>query len=389
MKRIFGALATCFVLSANATTPFKGSTVFVSPLLLKNTPASAKPRVMRMPVQAGFVESVITTRFPNSENIALIIKGQQYYSLCTPNQARVACAPLTPTETMRDILVSAYVDDNRVSLLAFSFAPETKRTPAELAFAIAHFKDRFAKVGAHFDRMSVTYKPRTPRNRGGAPIYPRSGGVMPMEADKDGCFYADNEGYDCTGGESGGWEGGYDIDTYPWSRDQDGDTSDPASIPTFPPGNDNGDRDPCLSPSGDNICQQVVITADRPNLDGCVFTPLGSVCQTRPPPTPLDPYEALPPAPSGRKPWFAQSTCNRFHFLCSEGQLPEDVGTPPVGDHERLVEWTQACLNAAQGTLNMCKVLGVFQSAEWVAECTARATAEANACLAEYQKGAQ
>lgn len=114
--------------------------------------------------------------------------------------------------------------------------------------------------------------------------------------------------------------------------------------------------DPCLSPSGANICQQWETIAQRPTLAGCVWTPMSSVCQTTPPPVPFEPYEAMPPTASGRKPWLTQSVCNHIHFLCSEGQIPEEEPAP-AGDYEALVVWTKACLDRAQGMLNMCKVL--------------------------------
>ncbi len=386
LRNLFGAVAAfSFILSANAQTPFKGSSIIVPPLMSKNTHNYPPLRVMRMPAQAGVVESVVATRFPHSDNIALITKGSQYYSLCTPNQARVACAPITNTDSMRDIDVSAYVDSNDVSLLAFNISKETQRTPAELAFAIAHFKIRFAKVGQHFDSLSTTYKPKTPKNRNGARDYPHARKAKPMTIDAgDGsCTFNDAGTYDCTGGDSGGSEGGYNIDTWDWSGD--GDTS---SVPTFPSGNDNGERDACLSPSGANICQQVVVTGERPGLAGCIFTPFGSVCTTRPPPVPLDPYDGVQPAPSGRRPWLPQAVCNNIHILCSEGQIPEGEAAP-IGDYDKLVEWTQACLNRAQGKLNMCKALSLFNSMEWLTECTNSAQADAHACMAEFEKGSQ
>ncbi len=70
---LFGSLT--FFVSAQAETSFRGSTVIVPPLLSKTAREYAPHRIMRMPVQAGVVESVVTTRFPNSDNVALIIKA--------------------------------------------------------------------------------------------------------------------------------------------------------------------------------------------------------------------------------------------------------------------------------------------------------------------------
>ncbi len=290
---------------------------------------------------------------------------------------------------MRDILVSSYLDGNNVALLSFSVNKESKRTPAELAYEMAHFKDRFAKVGAHFDRHSVTYRPRTPRNRDGVRQYPRNGIANPLTIDAGGssCTFDDYGNYDCTGGESGGTDG-YNVDTWDWWG-SDGDTSDWRAIPSFPVGNDNGDRDPCLSSSGENICQQVVVSATRPNLSGCMFTPIGSACVVRPPPVPVDPYLEIPPAPSGKRPWFPQGMCTRIHILCSEGQIPEEIGNPPVGDYEALVEWVQTCLDHAQGKLNMCKALSPFNNMEWLSHCTKTASDMANSCMVEFKRLSQ
>ncbi len=385
--------ALWLTLAAHAGTPFKGSTVFVPPLWTFKAPVGAV-RIMRMPVEAGVVESVVTTRFPSSDNLALIVKGHLYYSLCTPHQAQIACAPLTPTDGMRDIQISAYVDENNVSLLNFSINRETRRTAAEIAYAIAHFKDRFAKVGQHFDSRSDRYKSiKPPRYRDGAQQKTPDGSAKPTAidiVDKPGCASVDELGvYDCIGGESGGWEGGFDPDSYQWSSDQDGDTSDTSSIPTFPTGPDNGERDPCRSPSGEYICQQVVVTAERPAMRGCWFTPIGSRCVTTPPAAPLDPYEGLQPAPSGRRPWLPQGVCNYIHFLCSEGQFPDGVGAPPVGDREALLEWATNCINAASAKLLMCKAFSLFKDIAWVQECAESALAQAKACKAEYEKGLQ
>jgi hypothetical protein len=394
MRRLLAAFVSLsFILSAHAETPFRGSTVIVPPLISRNTLVHPSPRIMRLPPQAGIVARVITTRLPNSAGKALIAKGDKYHSLCTPNQFMVACAPLVRNDIMRDIDVGAYVDKNNESLLTFRIKKETTRTPAELAYSISYFKSRFAKVGRHFDLLSDRYMPKPPRSGPPGmhpPVEPKFGSIKPATINTGAgyCTFDDFGAYDCSGGSSGEGGDGYDVDSYDWeSNDDGGDQNDPLSIPDFPFGNDNGDSDPCIDSGGNNICQQVVITGQRADLGGCIFTPRGNICQTKPPPLPLDPYETLPPTPSGRKPWFAQSTCNNIHVLCTEGQVPDDRA--PTGDHEALLEWTQDCLDRAQNHLNMCKVLAIFNSAEWLNDCTNTATSAARHCMAEYDKASR
>lgn len=136
--------------------------------------------------------------------------------------------------------------------------------------------------------------------------------------------------------------------------------------------------------NGTNICQQVTISAPRPNMNGCLFSPFGIWCQTSPPPLPLDPYEVMPP---GNQPWFSQRTCNWVNFLDTERQIPEKEEAPPeFVDWADVVAWATACIARAQAKALACMALLPMTGKEAAIACTEQALADGNFCLDELNR---
>ncbi len=318
---------------------------------------------MRLPVQAGKVSTMITTNLV-SKSESWIAKGDKYYSLCMPNRRMVACAPIVATATMQDIEVGAYAGDKGAPIITFRIKPGTQQPPQRLIASINYFMARTHKQVAHFNRMVMNYAPL----KGLTPLRP--GNVAPTliavtGGGGGGCSYGDWGSYDCSGGDSG-YEGvGHAADTYDWNSDFDDDSvwDDPAPgappPPSFPSGNDNGDSDPCIDGSGNNVCQQVIISGQRPEAPDpmadqpCMVTPWAIACRG-PAPVIADPGE--PSAPRGPTPWLPQSACNLAPVLCSAGQIPEDK-PPPLTDAEKLKARKDACYKSVDAEMRACRAL--------------------------------
>ncbi|WP_426212006.1 hypothetical protein [Massilia sp. TWP1-3-3] len=316
---------------------------------------------MRLPVQAGKVSKMVTTNLvSNSES--WIAKGDKYYSLCMPNRHRVACAPIVAASIMQGIDVGAFAGTNGAPSITFHVDPAAKLTPKHIVYTIDYFLKRIDKQVQHFNRMVMIYAPMK-----GAPTLKAGIDKKLISDGSGGCGYDDFGSYDCSGGDSGTGGGGYDWNDYDWGGDYGGgggagnDTSSTSpSLPTFPSGNDNGDDDPCLDENGNNYCQRVVITGNLPDaveeasLAGCVFTPIGFVCNRTPPVIGnVEPIEQLPRGP---KPTFPQSACNIAPIFCAEGQKPVEP-PPPLTDWDRKQQAIQQCVERASVNMSTCYAL--------------------------------
>jgi hypothetical protein len=351
------------------TRPLQGTTVLVPPLISKDYVGPARPmRVLRLPIQAGKVSKMVATNLlPRSPS--WIAKGHKYYSLCMPNLGKVACAPIVATATMKDIEVGAYAGDNGEPKLTFRIDPATKQEPKRLIASISYFLGRASQQAAHFDRKSSVYAPLKTGTPAALKVEIPGGRMAPVligETGGGGCTWDDFGGFDCSGGD-GGWDGGgYEDDSYDWGSDYFGsedsweDSTSSPPLPSFPFGIDNGDADPCIDASGNNVCQQVIIVGERPEelqemaLPTCVVTPRGIGCgNTNPPVVGGDPTEVLPIGPT---PWLPQSACNFAPVLCSEGQVPESE-PPPLTDWERIQRAKQQCYDRANANMTTCYVL--------------------------------
>jgi hypothetical protein len=335
--------------------PFRGSTVLVPPLIsLAATRAIGTTKVLRLPVQAGKVSKMVTTNLL-ANSISWIAKGNRYYSLCKPEGRHVRCAPIVATSTMKDIEINAYADDHGAPRLSFGIVPATTEQPQRLIAAINYFLARTGKQIAHFDRaVGNTAAP----HKQGAP----GGFSTPALLDDTGGASCD---HDCSGGDAGLDGEGYELDSGAWGEDDfDGEDSwdeeGTSSLPSFPPGNDNGDADPCIDDGGNNLCQQVIIIGERPELpqemagQNCVFTPWAIAC-TRPPAPPvgIDPDEDLPRGP---RPWLPQSACNFAPVFCSAGQVPASE-PPPRNDAERRARALRLCYDKAVASMSYCRAM--------------------------------
>jgi hypothetical protein len=341
--------------------PFRGSAVQVPALISMNDAGPAEPaKVLLLPVQAAKVSRMVTTNLlANSQS--WIAKGNKYYSLCRPDAGKVACAPIVATATMKDIEVGAYADEKNEPKLLFRIDPATTQDSKRLIASIRFFLARTGMQVAHFDREPSKPAPA----RTGTPL--TGGNITPtlIEAGGGGCSWDDWGGFDCSGGDSG-WDGGGYKDTgSDWESEYWGDEDSwevPGSpeVPSFPTGYDNGDGDPCIDSSGNNICQQVIITGERPeppqetSLPNCVATPLWVGCGGGRPPPVIDPFE--PRLPTGPTPWLPQSACNLLPILCSEGQVPE-VKRPPLTDYEKIQALRQQCYDEVNAEMTYCRAM--------------------------------
>jgi hypothetical protein len=290
-------------------------------------PAPAKPRVLRLPSQAGKVSQVIPTKLV-AKSPSWIVKGHKHYSLCSPSRHMVACAPIAPTALMKDIEVGSRIGPKGEQFLTFKIAPGTKVEPKRLRYTVAHFLARTRKQVKHFNRMEVSYAPRPGQ------MSVRVGATANAIDDRGGgsvtCSYDDEGGYDCVGGayesgsEGGGGGGEENYDPIPATPA----TNDCQFNCEYPGGNDNGDGDPCLNSAGENICQVVVITEQRPEQEeetetvGC--RPINAFtieCGGR---GGLPVIGGEPQQLPGRTPWFPQAMCNVGTIFCSAGQVPDN-----------------------------------------------------------------
>ncbi len=371
--------------------PLRGSTVLVPPLIEENYAGPARPlRVVRLPIHAGKVSKMVATGLVANSR-SWIARGDKYYSLCVPNRGKVACAPIVATPTMKDIDVSAYVDPNGVAKVTFQVNPATTREAKPLIAAISYFRARVSQQAENFERKTSTYaapKSSAPDAYGtGTPGGQR--GSMTIDLDMDSCNYDDWGAYDCTGGDGGSGGGGYDADSHDWGNDYSGDENnwykpDSPDLPSYPGGNDNGDRDPCLDSGGNNVCQQVIITGERPDhmqetsLPSCVATPWSYHCVKRTPPVvggiPID------EVPKGAAPWLPQSACDFSAFFCSEGQIPS-AKPPPLTEEGRRAKAIRECVAAADAQFKYCFVAKAIMGAAFDFEtCRRNALDQAKEC---------
>ncbi len=284
---------------------------------------------------------------------------------------------------MRDIDVRTYAGENNVPMVAFDIHPKTTRTATELAVSIDYFQARLDKKVAHFNRMATLYVPPPPIT-GPPPMRPgtnpNSGKAAPLLiAEINGsCVYDDFGDLDCSGGTGGEGGTGTEADQYDWSNETEWEATEDTTatpLPTFPSGVDNGNVDPCIGPNGSNICQQVEIVEVRQDYGNCTGGPLIRIC-TRLPPVVGDPSDAMPKSPT---PWFAQSTCNKRHWLCSRGQVPEELPRiEPTG--ETYEEYVAACEANLEFRTDRCTADKSSDSRGQRA-CKAEAFADYSACL--------
>jgi hypothetical protein len=272
-------LCTNWCAPAFATAPSQGSKVLVPPLISKADTKTGPSTIMRLPSQAGKVSKMVTTNLV-AKGPSWIAKGDKYYSLCVPNRSMVACAPIVATSVMKGIEVGALAGTKGDALITFKMDP-TGLTPKRAVYAINYFLARTNKQVAHFNRMAVSYAPTPQQNS------LRVGTTSNLNDAGEGgtCSYHDDDSYDCSGG--GGYEGG------------DGGGGAPAGQCegncNYPSGNNNGESDPCIDPSGNRICNSpseipsIPITGQRPPVEEptsmpiCTPTsPFTSVCRIPP-----------------------------------------------------------------------------------------------------------
>ncbi len=333
-----GALCAALCSSARAASPTKSVTLTAPPApVVKSKPAPgvatpvkqtlpAPARVLRLPSQAGKVSQVIPTTLV-AKSPSWIAKGHKYYSLCSPSRHLVACAPIAPTALMKDIEVGARRGPKGEPILTFKITPGMKVEPKRMRYVVAHFLARTRKQVKHFNRMEVSYAPRPVENslRVGATASLVDAGNGSGGNGGSTCNYDDEGSYDCVGGgyEGGGGGGEENYDPIPVTPA----TNDCQFNCEYPSGNDNGDGDPCLNSAGQNICQVVVITGQRPEPDetetvGC--RPINAFtfeCGGR---GGLPVIGGEPEQLPGRTPWFPQAMCNVGTIFCSERQVPDN-----------------------------------------------------------------
>ncbi len=372
--------------------PPQGTTVLVPPLLTGSFEGTAQPpRLIRLPVEAGRVSKMVTTNLV-AELPSWIAKGDKYYSLCMPNRGKVACAPIAATATMKGIEVGAYAEADGTPKITFKIEPGATQGAKRLIASMNYFLVRASVQAEHFNRKASAYAPLKSRTPGALKTGPGGGGIpAPLTIDSgmgSSCSYDDYGGYDCSGGDSGYDGGGYDDDSYDWGDDYFGDESnweDPTSpsLPTFPFGSNNGDADPCLDASGNNLCgPPVVITGQRPDapqemaMPTCVVTPWVLACN-RTPPVVVDPIEVIP---KGETPWFAQTTCDKWNLLCSAGQVPRPAEPPPITEEERRKAARYACYREANAALTVCHNFRSMFGDSWFETCKANALAQGREC---------
>ena len=301
---------------------------------------------------------------------------------------------------MRGIEIRAYTASDGTPMVAYNVNPKTTRTAAELSVSMDYFQTRLNKRVAAYSMVNPNTDPAPPKG-----AKPRSGKVKSLIEGGGGaagvvCTFDDVGGIDCIGGEggdppdSGGGStgGGTDAWEYDWQPDEQYDTPvvvvvgeappPPPPPPPYPGGSgaDRGDADPCLAPDGSNLCQQVIIKASLPVApQGCIFTPVGRVCNITPPIV-IDPFS--PPPPPKEAPWFPQSACNTMHILCSAGQTPEDnERVEPTGD--TYADALEACYNNREVEENMCfanKNMGVLDQ-RGLHACLQKARARHSQCM--------
>ena len=253
---------------AFASPPSRGSTVLVPPLIADGAVKHKRiAGTLRLPSQAGKVSKMVRTNLV-SKGPSWIAKGDKYYSLCTPNRRMVACAPIVATSVMQDIEVDARKGPNGEPLLTFTVATGTRQAPKRLTHAIAYFLARTNKQVAHFNRMAVAYSPSS------GSVSSRSGLTKSaiVAGNGGGCSYDDDDSYDCSGGDSGSG-GSYEGDG------SEGGGEDPVPGPStppyrpggecegncsYPPGDNNGDPDPCIDANGNATCPVVIVPGQRP-----------------------------------------------------------------------------------------------------------------------------
>ncbi len=390
MRRCLAAFVTLsFIAAANvsaADIPFPGSTVFIPPLLNENSPAEIPPstRVMRLPPQAGLVRNVITTNLLK-KGPSWIAFGDKYISLCAPNRLRVACSPVAATATMRDIHIRAYAGGNNEAYVAYDVRPKTTRSAAEVFVATDYFQKRLAKKVAHFNRMATVYVPPPPRTSP-PPMRPSTDpkkvGIAPMLIAEVGgvCVYDDFGDLDCTGGNAGNEATGVDADVYDWTLDagweEPEDTT--TTLPSFPIGTDSPSNDPCTGPDGTNVCQQINITGQRPNTDGCLWSPVGRVCTIKPPLAGGDPLDELPPP---TQPWFSQDMCNMLSVFCTKGQIQDNERIPVGGDGVSYEDKAIACQAMYEFEMDECKAYSRAADVRMRIACQSKAADRNAECL--------
>lgn len=370
------AAVSCHALAT--TPPFPGSTVYLTPLATINNPDPAPTeRVLRLPPEAGIVTRVITTNLLES-GPSWIVKGDKNWSLCAPRRTQIACSPIALVSTMQDIHIRAYAGVDNVATVAYDVMPNTTRTIEELIASTNYFQTRLKARVSHFNRYPYTPPPkkgeydskRTPTE----PLL-TGGTITPMS--RGGCSYDDDIMIECLAddGGTGGWGNGYEASWYNWTPDDSWalatatEAPPPSSVPNYPDGPDASSADPC------NGCQQIVIMGNRP--EGCVYSLFGSVCTWKPTVVVVD----EPPIPVSQ-PWFAQSTCNSIHVLCTRGQVPEDnerVESENPGDYESDIE---ACLKNHAIENDVCAAEYALRKNYRVARaCYERAAARMTQCM--------
>ena len=404
MKKIFAALvALSFALPCAATPPKnmqrpiddpempdppaatkpRGTTVLVPPVISVDSTAPAQPqRIFRLPAEAGNVSKVIPTSLLANRK-SWIAKGHKYYSLCAPEGRLVACAPLVATSTMKDIEVGAY-DDKGEPKITFRIAPGTTQDAKCLIATMNYFLYRTSKQAEHFERKAANRISNSAPSKAGAPTGQNVPTVIDTGDDSGGCSYDEFGQTDCSGGDSGSDGGGHADDNYDWGNDFIGSEdswNDPAtgSLPTFPSGSDSGNGDPCMDANGTNVCQQVVVTGDRPEpmaLPVCTITPWVISC-TRPPPPVLDPADELPRSP---RPWLPQGACNTWNVLCSAGQTPAAEDPPPLTEQDRVERARKQCYDRANATMTMCRALQLIDPFFNFNTCMRNAIDESREC---------
>jgi hypothetical protein len=177
----------------------------VAPPVSKIKPAPAP--MLRLPSQAGKVSKLVPTTLV-AKSPSWIVKGHKYYSLCSPSNKMVACAPIMPISLMKDIDVGARVGPKGEPILTFGIKPGVMVEPKRVHYVIGHFLARTRKQAAHFNRKEVSYAPRP----GAYASLVDIGNGGSGGGNGTTCSYDDEGTYDCIGGsyESGGGGGNYD-----------------------------------------------------------------------------------------------------------------------------------------------------------------------------------
>ncbi len=371
---------------AKRSTPAPLVTVLVKKTVV--APAPARPRMLRLPSQAGKVSQVIPTTLV-AKSPSWIAKGHQYYSLCSPSRHLVACAPIAPTALMKDIEVGARRGPKGEPILTFKITPGVKVEPKRMRYVVAHFLARTRKQVKHFNRMEVSYAPRpgqTSVRVGATANLVDAGNGGSGGGGGISCSYDDEGSYDCIGGgyESGGGGGdggGGNYDPIPATPA----TNDCQFNCEYPSGNDNGDGDPCLNSAGQNICQVVVITGGRPEPEetetvGCRPINAWTIeCGGR---GGLPAVGGEPVQLPANVPYFPQSWCDNGSVFCTAGQEPRDNdrGADASTSGKSFAELIDICYNIYDVEIDVCTANKSNMDFRSRKACEEKATNRREAC---------